>query len=307
MTLVAVIQNGDDFNIVADTLLTDSRSGKPKPYSEYVVKVSILNPKVCVAFADDEQRADEAFREICGDTSLSTEQLLGILKRYSDPSTHRYGDQAEFLLAVHGSPSQLFFVKDGRICSKRAGHLGSSTAYREFQGYRLNQLKVEAFTDHNQIWICRQPEQCCVPPKGSSAADMLTALSLVIESGKFRNVGGFPTLVSTQNGDFTYGAYHRLSSSWSRSPRKPFGGRDGHGTSASGNFSQSFLPGYLKNDNNIAVRSVPTVYIPQGKIGVVFLPDDNGLMRSVPYHNVPQKVFNQLIFEKYGVVSIMDL
>lgn len=298
MSLIVGHKNGPDFNLVADTSLVDAPSGRSVPFRNTVAKIVVVNPHLCLAFADDAKRAGEALRTVHQNPGLSLPEILEILRVNSDGSTHPHGDRASFLAAVYGPPSHLFQIEDGALTEKEVAWIGSRRAFKAFQGLRLGQIRPQIFSDYLQMWLCRQPEQTLQPPKGFSASEMLTTMSLLIEAGKFPEVGGFPTVVSTEKGRFVYGSYHRLSSSWSRSPRLPGGGREGHGGPDTGNFSQDFLPGFLEGGAN-----VPTIHIKQAALGVVYLPDpSSGLWTCVSYSNVTDRDFRSLLLHDRGIL-----
>lgn len=304
MTLVVAYKNGDDFNIVADMRLTDVNTGKALPFRETVLKAVVIDPKTCVAFSGDAQLAGAAYQEIFT-KKLRQEELLNYLCIMSDHGKNLHRDEVDFLVATYGPPSSLFLVRNGEIEERQTAHIGNAAAFSLFQGYRLGAIPLEPGLDHLSFWLCRVPEQGIVPSKGLSAPNLLTTMSLVIESGRFRDVGGFPTLVSTQHGEFAYGTYHRLSSSESRSPRRGLRARDGHGSTASGNFSQSFQPGHHGGEGLVPI-SVPVTYVTQGRMGAVYLPDDAGLYKCVLYREIDQESFGRKILESHGVVSILD-
>jgi hypothetical protein len=278
MSLLVAKLERDNLFIVSDTKLTYPENQDSKTVSnpkDGVVKVSILNPNIFIAFAGDVEAADKAIAE-CRTKGFDLIELINYLH-----SVHLGANkEVEFIIgsAYKGTKNNLVLIKDG-ITEKNllSCWIGSRDGFSFFQ---------KAFQELKE-------------KKKNAPFDMQSltedALIQVCESAIVPEVNGFVITVASKMGQFEY-----IQSVRSYIASQTFQGSGpfviGHSTAQQGGYTVSTF-------GDAARYTTLPIFVLQGKFGIVYTPKNNGAMYPKVFSNIFEYEFFDLVKYKYGIVA----
>jgi hypothetical protein len=175
MTLVVGRVLNSGVFLLADSLVT-YREARYRPAPGSVLKIIVLAPDLCVAFAGDVDRAQlaiEGWSQTMG-LQMTAEHFL---------HAHREGglDNPDFIIGVHGPTPQLLRIRDGDIERELStAWIGNAEAFRELQ---------RRFLDRNEA---------------DPAISVESAFHEIVSEQTFDDVGDFMIRCRSAPGGFWY-------------------------------------------------------------------------------------------------------
>jgi hypothetical protein len=294
MSLVVARVHGKQIYIVSDTKLTDAYGKKIYP-TQGIIKSIILNQNVCLCFAGIAEYADsalKAYRQL----RIGADAFNQTIQHFSDWHSRVRGE-TEFILAFGEPHYKIVEIKDGQFVETRSSWIGDDKAFTKFQGYfhnvitpTPNPLNTASFS------AVRVPE-----PQGEGNSNdyllMLNAMQTIITDIDVKYVGDFAIAVAYDKGSFQYMDYAYVLTHpirWDVMPEEfviPFG------TTEEGGYGFNFI-GAL--DGNL---SVAAMYFLQGNLGILFMPQDSGLLQPILLRNVPPIEFVEKVQEDFKQIG----
>ena len=272
MSLIIAKQEGNDIYIVADTKLTYAHSEnhpdqKIASPGQGVVKVTIINPGICICFAGDVEGVDQVITVCRGHMDLL--RILNELETF-----HKFSKgQTEFIVAVSHHPFyRIFEIKGLQRSESKSSWIGSNNGFSEFQRY-FSVL-------HTAV------------QKMSLDFNMKQAFRNVLESSVDQSVNGFLISVSNPFKSFQYD--NRLDLDILPQVLPAGYSTLGHGSPQKGGFTVHFFP---TNQN----FTVLPVHILQGNFGVIYKSVNGGLLWPEVILDISERAFAKIVMEKYGI------
>jgi hypothetical protein len=274
MTLVVARQIDSEVYIVGDTKFTDDAESETDQYVGGL-KVVLLTPGLCVAFAGDVANAKKAIQGIYDkDVNLFDKNLLleYFLKHHKD-SQPDSSTETTFIVVVivqfNEQPEQflkeIFRISDSKIhWENETTHIGDSEAFNFFQK-ASHEGDFKSEVPNFEISRLGLKER---PKFDASVSTAMRAMQSVINSQEIKSVDGYRTVVISENDQFRYIEYVQIQGKAvpiGRAPGSPvtFGGAP-EGTDAKhvGMFSATG-------------HGVFPVYSITGRFGLIYHPEEN--------------------------------
>ncbi|MEX1376128.1 MAG: tetratricopeptide repeat protein [Eubacteriales bacterium] len=251
-----------------------------------IIKSIILSDYICLNFAGNIKYLERAIAEINANQII--EDIVKILEKVSYNAISK-NEEAQFILAYYDGECKLLEIKHNETNKISAGWVGDYEGFRKFQEASLLNINVQSDGTDCYIKLRRLPDdftdkQCDLYSK------MIESMSTVIDEDCVDKVGGFVIPVIFSEGKFKYTSYLNIF----RGPIKEneMGENIKFTTNEDGGFSANLASSI---DNNIAV------YMFQGKLGIVFCREINGLMLPTIYNNIDELDFFYIAFTKYNI------
>jgi hypothetical protein len=129
MTLVVARVTPLGVRLAGDMRVTDRNAAGPRGFLDAALKVILLRPTLCIAYAGNIGAALDAIRQVDSDDLSAEDAERHLLE------AHRRSDlDADFLVASL-RPSRLVTIKNGRAEAGSAGWIGDQEAFAEYQTY----------------------------------------------------------------------------------------------------------------------------------------------------------------------------
>jgi hypothetical protein len=273
MSLIIVKQENDRIYIAADTKLTyedieNHPEQKIASPGEGVIKVTLINPNICICFAGDIEGVDELISFCRG-----IKDLLRILNALLEFHLSCNG-KTEFILAVSHHPFyRIFEIKDLQKIESKSSWIGSKKGFSEFQRYWMEGLAVH--------------------PTMGLDFNMREALRKVMESSIDETVNGFLISISNEHKFFDYSNKMQISIV----PQIVSSGYStiGHGSPQKGGYSVHFFP------SSPDFKILP-IHVLQGNFGVIYKAKNGGLLWPEVIPNVDERTFSAITSSRYGIL-----
>lgn len=275
MSLIVARKSGSLIHVVSDTKLTYPEEKFPNKSLaaplDGVIKTTILNPQICIAFAGEYEAAEEAIK-ICRryDIMISDikEHLLTVNK-VTDGKT-------EFILCVGFPEYSIYEIKSMKITQCLSAWIGSSSAFNIFQEKAL------------------QPRT--TPKTVDSILD--EAMDHVLKSGLAPEVNGYRVSVTNDGNFFHYKNYMatNMPSHTYTLKANQFAVIDIYGTAEEGGYSVSFSENEGRHD-------MVAIHVRQGEFGVLYEIKNGGLLWPTVISNVDEHEFNDMLQSRFGIRS----
>ena len=274
MSLIVARKNGPHIHIVSDTKLSFPEEKFPEKKlaapSDGVIKTTILNSQVCIAFAGEYEAAEEAIK-VCRQydflVSNIKEHLLGVNKSTSG--------KTEFIVCIGFPEYAIYAIKNLQISKADFAWIGSQTAFSIFQEKAL--------------------EPRTKPTTFDSILD--DAMEHVLKSGHAPEVNGFRISVSNQGNGFhfkNYIATNMPSRTYSVKGNQAFV-LDIYGTAEEGGYSVALF------ENGGRIDMVP-IHVRQGEFGVLYEIRNGGLLWPKVIPNVDEHEFNDILKSQFDIL-----
>lgn len=273
MSLIVARKNGPNIHIVSDTKLTYPEEKFPNKTlaapGDGVIKTTILNPQVCIAFAGEVDPADEAIK-ICRRYGF----MLSNIKEHLLSVNKATKGKTEFILCVGFPEYSIYEIKNMTIRQTNSTWIGSNTGFNIFQEKALEagvaSKKFETILDES--------------------------LDHVLKSGLAPEVNGFRVSVSNEDNFFHYKNYMATNI-----PTRTYSLKANqhsvieiYGTAQEGGYSVSFCENEGRHD-------VVAIHVRQGEFGVLYEIIKNGLLRPKVIANVDEHEFNDILHSRFGI------
>lgn len=273
MSLLVARREGNSIYIVSDTKLTYPANHPIKMISnprDGVIKITILNPNICVGFAGNVEDAELAIAH-CRNFSEDASKILSYLLEVNR-STNK---QTEFIMLYNSWPRQLFVIKDAKLdIVESTCWIGSLDGFNLFQEefYKVKTAKKGVTEDSLSL-----------------AEDAFTK---VCESSTVPEVNGFRITVQNKSGRLSYSQYINMNIVSQVIP--PGMSVIGHSNAQQGGYSVNVFPD--PDHPNI----VP-IYILQGRFGIVYSQREKGFLYPKVYSDVFEYEFHEIVKSEYGI------
>jgi hypothetical protein len=270
-----------------DMRVTDRDAARPRGYVGAALKMTLLRPTLCIAYAGSVGAALGAIREVHSRDLNPDDAVAYLLEahRRSHPS-------ADFLVASL-RPAKLVAVKDGETNSLSAAWLGEAEAFAEYQRYYHQEFPKPPDGFYESAEQTRDIEIANRMGNGMGAVvygpglvtDGQTLTVNIPQGGSHKTVGEEVVHVVPRAEDNLFRYSHQT-----RYTASPFD------AGAGGAFSYSML---AANEPGIGVLGV---YIDQAKVGLLHAP----LLLNPPsrpelYRRVSRDQFVELVRLRHGI------
>ena len=277
MTLVVARSISDEIRVICDSKVTDPttiRSGRMVD----ILKVIILQPKLCVCFAGNIGRAQMAMenlaRTIGADDGFDLEEILDFLLMEHLEGERRAGDGVEgtdFIVGTMGPKLSIYRIAAGVLERDLPNAwIGDPAAFSAYQS-----------NFHDPETLCSKYRLHSGDPRLEMISKMADAFRAVIQDDAFPSVGNFLISVTSKpaGGDgFTY---------------LPSAIGDGFGTAAEGGFTYSILTPKISGIGALGV------YFIQGRFGTLMYPARS--LAPVVYAGVDFEEFVLKVKNDFGI------
>jgi len=279
MSLIVVRKNRNKIWIVSDTKLTHPPPKKPEERvafpNDSLIKIIIINPHICVAFANEIDGVDEVIRK-CRQLRMNYLEMIDILFNFHVNNQAR----TDFILAFSFFDVNIIFeIKKLKKSEEQSSWIGSAEGFNEFQKH-MNRSEGPL-------------------KKDDVFSEMKDALHKVIESGVDPGVNGFMISASNDGFFFTYDSYIKAyfpARTFNKNSRNT---KDGYtvlsyGTAEEGGYNVHVFP---PGPNCLTLA----IHVQQGNFGVVYASNDGGLLTPTFFANVTETEFANLTKKKYNI------
>ena len=277
MSLIIAKRDGEKIYIVGDTKLTSYPlelypSQMVSSPQEGVVKVTIINPNICICFAGNIEGVDELIR-LCRGIRSNLTRILNELLAFNKSVNGR----TEFILAVSAHPLyKIFEIKNLLLTETIASWIGSHRGFSKFQ----------------EKWTFLRETQS----RMGIDYHMSQALKSVIESGIEPSVNGFSIAAGNEARIFSYRS--RIEMYVLPQIIPPGFSTVGHGTAQEGGYSIHFFP----SNKNFTVLAV---HVLQGRFGVVYKAKEGGLLWPEVFSDIDEAEFSKMTYSKFGISRLV--
>jgi hypothetical protein len=273
MSLIVARKNAVVFHLVSDTKLTFPEELFPNRAlaspDDGVLKITILNPHLCIAFAGDVDPADEAIK-VCRRYG----HMINEIKMHLLSVNKSTIGKTEFILCVGFPEYTLYEIKNEEINEVSFAWIGSKSAFSIFQENALNEKNISKNL-------------------GSVLDD---SIEYVIQSGRSPEVNGFRVSVSNEGNFFHFENYMTTSM-----PSRTYTFKENqhhiievYGTAQEGGYSVSFCENGGRHD-------IVGIHIRQGEFGVLYEIKNEGLLWPKVISNVDEHEFNEILYSRFGI------
>ena len=273
MSLIVARKSGAHIHIVSDTKLTYPEEKFPNKAlaapSDGVIKTTILNPHVCIAFAGEYEAAEEAIK-ICRRHDFMATKIKDHLLNVNKSTQGK----TEFILCVGFPEYSIYEIKKMRIIQTNSAWIGSQPGFSKFQEKAL--------------------EMGTTSKKFDSILD--ESMDHVFKSGIVPEVNGFRVSVSNEANFFHYKNYMATSI-----PSRTYTLKANqhaiieiYGTPQEGGYSVSFCENEGRND-------VVAIHVRQGEFGVLYEIKNDGLLWPKVISDVDEHEFNDILHSRFGI------
>lgn len=290
MSLIVANKIKGHIYIVSDTKIT-YYDKETKPI-DGVIKSIIINPFLCVSYAGIIDYANKAIKTYKQTHEYWTFKNHKAIIEYF-LKFHRDVDyNTEFIISF-GKPSvAIYQIKNGQASNVDTSWIGDKEGFELYQEHYITDNKNIGL--HNGYFKTRISKQ----PEGEDANSdvynrMLQSISQVVENNKIRSIGQFFVPVVYDTNGFHYQTY--LESLTHQIPLElmpdifplPMGNAE------TGAYSFSFTEELRKRERAIVI------YILQGRIGIIFLSQREGILKPYVFKDVTPESFKKEIHRLY--------
>jgi tetratricopeptide (TPR) repeat protein len=218
MSLIIARKIKEQIFLVSDTKLTNPKDDKLylDLRKDHVFKITILNHQLVFAFAGNEEMAESALKRISKLQDVKEICTILLNAHQNSHSIEQY--EVEFILAIGAPDFKLVEFKNGSMLSTESSYIGSTNAFKLFQGYFVGEKEneIEKIKDViegqnystiiSEITINYGPN-AKEKEYSNIYSSAVNAMRNVIRSEKVEEVGGFCVPVVYDNGLFCYQKY----------------------------------------------------------------------------------------------------
>jgi hypothetical protein len=278
MSLIIARKSGTHIYLVSDTKLTYPQELFPEKAlaapGDGVIKVAIIDPHVCIAFAGNDYKPAEEAIGYCRRNQL----LPSEIKKHLLSINLHTGKNVEFILCIGFPEYAIYEIKNGQILQTNSSWIGSNEGFTMFQEFALadrnNKKKFDTIMDEG--------------------------LEYVMQSGRVPEVNGFKVAVTNQANFFHYKNY---MSTKMPSRTHTFSGSGSHiikvyGTAQEGGYAVSFCENEGRND-------MAAIHVRQGQFGVLYEMKKESLLWPTVIKDVDEHEFNDILFSRFGIKAVV--
>lgn len=273
MSLIVARKKGVHIYLVSDTKLTfpqekfpDKKLAAP---GDGVIKIALLNPQICIAFAGDDYGPAENAIAYCRKNQLLPSKIRKHLLEVNQANNKGI----EFILAVGFPEYAIYEIKDLKVTQTESAWIGSNAGFNVFQETALENSGDKKFDNV-----------------------MDEAMDFVLKSGRVPEVMGFRVAVTNEGNFFHYKNY---MSTMVPARTYTFKGGGSHtieiyGTPQEGGYTVSFL-------DNEGRPDVLSIHVRQGEFGVLYEMRNHGLLWPTVISDVDEHEFNDVLLSRHGI------
>lgn len=290
MSLVVARKFGSQIYIVSDTKITYcNRETKPL---EGVVKSIILNPFLCVSYAGTVEYANDAIKKYKEKHDYWDFKNQKVIVEHFLDYHKNVSYETEFIISFGKPTVKIFEIKNGLSKVVETSWIGDKDAFELYQNYFITSNTNIGL--HNGYFKTRISQQ----PDGKDANSdiytrMLQSISQVVENNNIKTVGQFFVPAVFDKELFHYLAYAESFTHQIPLEQMPDVFPLPCGSAETGAYSFSFTEGLHKRKRIIAI------YILQGKLGVIFLSENEGVMNPILFKGVTPEEFRNEVKKRY--------
>ena len=269
MTLVVARIIENQIKILSDTKITDP-SGTGQGLSNHILKAVIINPNLCICFAQTISKALRAIKEITiyGDSQNELDRVLMFFLE-----KHREGNNdPDFIIAALKPHPSLHRISQGEMISTPATWIGNKDAFEDYQKHYQYVSQLKELPE--DISLC-----------------MEFAIRHLIDEAIYDDIGDFVIGVTSSPEGFSYINY---TSGISAIRISPTGESDSISsqTAAMGGNSYSVV-----TPRKVGIGAIG-LHFYQGKFGAILYPTKNE--KPIIYANVTMDQFKLKVLEDFG-------
>ncbi len=277
MSLIIARKEKENIFITSDTKLSfpDEREitqGLKRRPSDGIIKSTIINFNLCISFAGAVDYADEAIKKIHTDTSI--EEVFKILFEIHQLSAY----ETDFIICIGTPKATIFELKENRLSEVSAAWIGSQRAFNRFQDYMLRNREKKQEISFFKV----------TPLLESNTTDLYSRISdsfdAVIGDEDIPEVDGFKVNVIFENKFMYRGYFHSYLGNQEMKIKIPSNVSSVqfpvpfNGPPSNGNYTINFF-------NSSEDYKYVGVHVLQGNFGIVYIRENNGLLRPNLFHN----------------------
>lgn len=287
MTLVvARIVNNDVF-VIGDSKLTNASGGPIRSPLQGTLKIQVLNPNFCMAFAGEVRPSTiEGLNIISKKYSVNANEV--ILDKLLDLH-NRNDQQLDFIIATASPAPAIFKISQGDLLENlQTAFIGDFIAFNAYQERFHQEEHVENF-ERTKLWVLRLPDH-----EGANQdifSKMCRAMRNVIHDARIPSVGDFLLPVTSTTDGFNYMHYVDIDAPPQIS--NPGWNTVRFGTAGEGGYSIVAL-----SPKTSGVRALG-IHFFQGNFGAFFAPDFS--FTPLIYRNTNRSQFIEVIKSRFEI------
>ncbi len=320
MSLVVAMKKRESLFLVGDTKLT--LKTEPKALStQGIIKTQILHPNLCVGFAGNTEYAGEAIRSLHAASLLNGERskVVGHFLNWQRKSRLE-PESVDFVLAFSDPELALVKVSEGAAQECDEAWLGSAPAYDCF---RRCSTPVHVVSPSNNTTPVQTPNLWCwelrilrsgqgetypevglIPPEDAAKFKLMKEAMADVVTRGIESVGDFVTTVAYVRDGTNVGlskGYNFIDYFDSRESKLVFEASSNFpsiyfGTAEKGACTRYFMRAIARDG-----EQYPSMYFPQASIGLLFLSDSSGLLRSITIRDSEKEDFCSIAAARYAI------
>jgi sporulation protein YlmC with PRC-barrel domain len=193
MSLIVARKEGTKLAIVSDTKLTyenhEIKGLKTVP-SEGVIKIVIINPNLCISFANVVSHAEKALKEIQSECNF--DQAIQILTSHF----HACHGKTEFIVCSGKPEPKIYEIKARNVGEVQSSWIGDINAFNLFQecmqGIKKPKQLLQQYAqpNSNAAFVMSMDMTAETNMQVNLFSKMSSAMDEVIEEGNIDSVGG---------------------------------------------------------------------------------------------------------------------
>ena len=290
MSLIVAKKFNERVFVISDTKLTYNEEEK-NIITSGTIKTIIIGKEVNLSFAGYICYAEDLLKWIeINKNKINLHDLISALKIVNVKSCY----QTEFILCIGGieiKHTEIIQIKDGKISDVESAWIGSYEAFRKFQEVYVSYNKFdikELFGGSSiAINIIQLPSNNKV--LNEFYLKNFYAMNSVIQDSKIKEVDGFIVASIYISGSFRYLSYAYC---FPLGFNKQYVINNCTSTSHTLSLGSSEEGSYAISLCGSSKISIP-IYIPHGKIGILYSRKEGGLMKPTTYSDITQDDFSK--------------
>ncbi len=290
MSLVRASKSDSSLIIVSDTKLTyctdSTNQFKENHPITGAIKSIIISPKLCICFAGEVLYAEKLLTE-----TKEIDSVDSIINKAIDVHKLSYdnGCQTDFIIAHCNETIELVEIKDRKAQNVETSWIGDYDAFRKYQEvYHSNNQDI---IDHPGVGLSlRKLPDNYNEQQREEYTKMFNAMKAVIDDNSVNSVGGFVVPIVFEDNNFKYNLYYDI---YRRElDNSELDGPISFGSTELGSHSVNF---YSSKKNVVAV------HWKFGNLGIVYSPNDKGMLLPEYYSSTDEIDFEYVMDSKYGI------
>lgn len=288
MSFIIARRFKQQFYVMGDTRLTQNGSRINPIFG--VAKSIIIHPNLCISFAGVIDYADEAIRKFIKLENQSLQNATDFFLQFHNSINCK----TDFIIA-YGCPNyELVLIKDGHANSVDTAWIGDYDAFRKYQGYFLQQTTENRAPTNSFYELILE----CAPANNSPTdiySKMINSyFSLITDNNTF-DVGDFVIPIANDSDGFRFMDYFFTITAPIDFTAMPAEFDVPLGNAREGGYTLSVTGATYCN------QRIPVLYILQPFIGILYLPNDNGIYRPIIFKSFTPNDFISKVKELYNI------